>query len=287
VYLAGTFPALERLAASFEISPSPQNVEAIIAFRTTTVDAAMMDRAGRALRMVANFGVGHENIDLAAAQTRGIIVTTTADLTTADVAILALGLIIDALRLISLGDRRIRSGDSSVFEPGLLLGRSLKGATVGIVGGRGHVGSELARLLEACGASVVIAGRGELNRLIGRVDVLALTCPLTSSTRHLIDREVLERLGCGTMIVNVARGAVIDEAALVDALEDGAIAGAALDVYEYEPHVSKRLIELDNVVLTPHLGAATLESRAVKAEAVCDELEAVLIDTREPANRVC
>lgn len=287
VYLASAFPAVERLAASFEVSPSPDEVEAIIAFRTTTVDAALMDRAGGRLRIIANFGVGHDNIDLAAARVRGIIVTTTPDFTTADVASLALGLIIDAMRLISLGDRLIRSGDLSAFEPGLLLGRSVVGAAVGIVGGRGRIGGELARLLEACGANVTIAGRGELDTLVGNVDVLALTCPLTSSTRHLIDRTVLDSLGRETVIVNVARGAVIDEAALVHALERGAIAGAALDVYEYEPHVSKRLLALDNVVLTPHLGAATLESRAAKADAVCDELGAVLIHTREPANRVC
>lgn len=287
VHLAAAFPARSRLADRFELAPTPEGAAGVVAFRTTRVDAAYLDRAGPDLRIVVSFGAGYDNIDIDAARERNVRVATIPDITTGTVAEHTLGLMIDVMRQISRGDRLIRGRDPRAFEPGVLLGRGLFGATVGIVGGNGRIGSEVARLVTACGAKVTLVGRGELDRAVGTVDVLSLHCPLNDATRHLVNERVLNRMGRGSYLVNVARGAVVDEAALVTALEEGMIAGAALDVFEYEPNVTKALLQLDNVVLTPHLGAATYEARLAKASFACSILEQALLDGRIPASCVC
>jgi glyoxylate reductase len=286
VFVTDDFPRPRRLEAQFELAATPVAVEAIVAFRSTRVDAALFEEAGPSLKVVVEFGVGVDNIDLAEAKRRGVIVVNTPAVSTCDVGQHTLSLMLDLMRNTSRGDRRIRAGDRAVFGQGALVGRSLDRAAVGIVG-PGRIGTEVGRLVEACGATATYAGRNQLDALLGNVDVLSLHCPLQPDTFHLIDAGALARLGERAFLVNVARGAIVDEQALVVALTDGVIAGAALDVFEFEPDVSATLRRLDNVVMTPHIGAATVEGREVKAALVAAALEDVLLNDVEPANRVC
>ncbi len=250
------------------------------------MDAAYLDRAGPRLRVVANYAVGVNNIDLEAAAVRGVVVTNTPDVLTRATAELAVGLMISLLRRIAEGDRFIRRGSEWEFSLEFMLGASLEGKDVLVVG-PGRIGRETARLAEAFGARTAFAGRGDdLLGLLGRADVVSLHVPLSAGTRHLIDAQALESMRTSAVLVNVARGPVVDERALVDALRAGTIAGAALDVFEREPDVEEGLLDLENVVLTPHLGSATRETRIAMGMLCVDALRAVLLEGRRPANAV-
>jgi glyoxylate reductase len=286
VHITEAFPARGAIEALADLVPTPDDVDAIVSFRSTNVGAEMIGRAGSRLKLIANFAVGVDNIDLAAAAEADVWVTNTPDVSTEDVAQHTVGLMLSVMRNIGRGDRMIRRGDRDAFAQGGLIGRSLNGATVGIVGRGGRISSAVERLLEPFGATVLTAGRGELEELVGRVDVLSLHCPLNEMSRHLVDYDVLANLGRGAFLINVARGAIVDERGLIRALSDGLIAGAALDVFEFEPSISSILRSLENVVFTPHLGAATVESRATKAALVCEALASVLIRGERPANLV-
>jgi glyoxylate reductase len=236
--------------------------------------------------VVANFGVGVDNIDLDATRARGIVVANTPDVLTRATAELAIALALALLRRIAEGDRLIRRREPWQPSPTFLLGEGLAGKTLGIVG-HGRLGAETAELGRGLGMHVVTAGRGELlGRLLAAADVVSLHVPLTPDTRHLIDAEALAAMRPTAVLVNTARGPVVDEAALVRALRAGEIAGAALDVYEAEPHVSEELLALENVVLTPHIGSATRETREAMGMLCVDALRAVLIEGRVPENAV-
>jgi glyoxylate reductase len=221
------------------------------------VDAAFFERAGPQLRIVAQHAVGLDNVDLAEAERRGIVVSNTPGVLTDATAELALALMLALLRRVAEGDRLIRRGESWMWQPNFMLGTGLRGKTLGVVG-MGRIGSAVARLAEAHGMTVK-----SLRGLDGveEVDVLTLHCPLTPETRHLVDAAALERMKPTAVLVNAARGPVVDEAALAAALRRGVIASAALDVFEREPEVEAALLELENVVLCPHLGSATVEAR--------------------------
>jgi glyoxylate reductase len=253
---------------------------------TVRVDDPFLAAAGPQLRVVANYAVGVDNIDLEAARRRGVIVTNTPDVLTRATAELAIALMLALVRRVAEGDRFVRLREPWRFSLEFMLGTGLDGKTLLVVG-PGRIGRETGRLAEALGMRVLMAGRGDpLAELVREVDVVSIHCPLTDETRHLIDASVLHRMRPTAMLVNTARGPIVDEAALVDALRQGTVAGAALDVFEREPEVEEGLLELDNVVLTPHLGSATRETRVAMGMLCVEALRAVLLENRIPANAV-
>jgi glyoxylate reductase len=253
---------------------------------TTAVDAEMLDRAGPQLRVVANYGVGVDNVDLSAARERGVLVANTPDVLTEATAELAIALTLALLRRVAEGDRFLRARARWSFGLVFMLGESLRGKTFGVVG-PGRIGRATAQLAQALGAEPVFSGRGDdLDALLRRSDVVSLHCPLNAETFHLIDGAALERMRPSAVLVNTARGKIVDERALVSALRDGVIAGAALDVYEHEPEVTEDLLSLENVVLTPHLGSATRATREAMGMLAVTALRAVLVDGRTPQNVV-
>ena len=199
---------------------------------------------------------------------------------------LAIGLLLSLLRRITEGDRFVRAAEPWRFSLEFMLGAGLRGKTLLVVG-PGRIGREVGRLAEAFGARVVFAGRSDdLDELLRDADIVSINCPSTPETRHLFDAARLARMKPTAVLVNTARGPIVDERALVDALRAGTIAGAALDVYEREPEVEDGLRSLDNVVLTPHLGSATRETRIAMGMLCVEGLRAVLLENRIPANAV-
>ena len=276
----------EALARDFELVAAPAGADGVVAMLTARVDDAFLDAAGPQLRVVANYAVGVDNVDLEAARRRGIVVTNTPDVLTAATAELAIALLLALVRRVAEGDRFVRRQDEWRFSLEFMLGSGLAGKTLLVVG-PGRIGHATARLAEAFGMRVAFAGRGDaLAPLLADTDVVSLHCPSTPETRHLIDAAVLAAMKPTAVLVNTARGPIVDEAALVHALRAGTIAGAALDVYEREPEVHEGLLDLDNVVLTPHLGSATREVRVAMGMLCVEGLRAVLLEDRIPANAV-
>ena len=249
------------------------------------------------LQVVANCAVGVDNIDLASAERHEIIVTNTPDVLTADTADLTWALILAVLRGVVSGDRFLRRGDFHGWQPKLLLGRSAGSAVLGVVG-PGRIGRAVlarasafdvrtlyhgpSRLPEARERELVTEWCG-LEDLLASSDVVSLHLPLDAETRHLIDASALSRMKRGSFLINTARGPLVDEAALADAVASGHLAGAGLDVYEAEPAVHARLLELENVVLLPHIGSATVETRTRMADCCFEDLYTVLVEGRVPA----
>ena len=269
--------------------------DGLVTMLTDRVDAELFDAAGPQLRVVATYAVGVDNIDLDEAARRGIVVANTPDVLTHATAELTLALILTLSRRIVEGDRFVRSGKPWVLSPTFMLSRSARGRTLGVVG-LGRIGGEVARLAQAAGMEVVYTARSPkqeapwrflpLDGLLSEADVVSLNCPLTPETRHLIGRDELRAMGPDALLVNTARGPIVDEAALAAALAAGDIAGAALDVFEHEPEVHPGLLGLENVVLVPHLGSATVETREAMGLLCVDALRAVLLEGRRPANAV-
>jgi glyoxylate reductase len=288
VHLVERVPAEVEAAVTrdFELVDSPAGADGIVAMLTVRVDDAFLDAAGPQLRVVANYAVGVDNIDLEAARRHGIVVTNTPDVLTAATAELAIALLLALVRRVGEGDRFVRAREPWRFSLEFMLGSGLAGRTMLVVG-PGRIGRETARLAEAFGMRVTFAGRGApLAPLLAEADVVSIHCPSTPETRHLIDVAALAAMKPTAVLVNTARGPIVDEAALVAGLRDGTIAGAALDVYEREPEVHEGLLDLDNVVLTPHLGSATREARVAMGMLCVEGLRAVLLENRIPANAV-
>ena len=274
------------LVDAFELSDTPEGADGIVSMLTTRVDGPFLDRAGPQLRVVANYAVGVNNVDLAAAAARDVVVANTPDVLTRATAELAVGLMLALLRRIGEGDRFVRRRAPWEFSLEFMLGSGLDGTRLLDVGA-GRIGRETARLAEAFGAEPRLAGRGDdLHALLGDADVVSLHVPLTDETRHLIAAPALAAMRPTAVLVNTARGPIVDERALVAALAAGTIAGAALDVYEHEPEVEEGLLALENVVLTPHLGSATRDTRVAMGMLCVEALRAVLLDGRRPANAV-
>ena len=286
VHVTGPVPERvhEALAESFALVDGVQGVDGVLALLTTRVDAELLDLAGPQLRIVSNYGAGVDNVDLEAARERNVLVSNTPDVLTDAVAELTIALTLALLRRIVEGDRFVRARERWTFSLEFMLGERLRGKTFGIVG-PGRIGRATARIAEALGATTMFAGRGDdLDALLRTADVVSVHCPLTPETRHLIDRAALDKMRPTAVLVNTARGAIVDEPALVAALREGAIAGAALDVYEREPVVTEELLALDNVVLTPHIASATRDTREAMGLLAVSALRAVLIDGRTPPN---
>jgi glyoxylate reductase len=276
----------QELGAAFEIVDSPNGADGVVVTPAVAVDAAFLDGAGAQLRIVANYAVGLDNIDLEAARERGVVVTNTPGVLTNATAEHAIGLMLALLRRIAEGDRALRRRDAWEWGPDFMVGDGLEGKKVLVVG-PGRIGRRVAQLAEAHGASVVFASRDDdLRARLATADIVTLHCPLTPQTRHLIDAEALEAMKPGAVLVNTARGPIVDEWALVAALGAGSIAGAALDVFEHEPTVSEELLAMENVVVTPHIASATRDARLAMGMLVVSALRAVLIDDRTPPNAV-
>jgi glyoxylate reductase len=303
-------PALEALRASHrvdlwdseELIPREEllrrvrGARALVTLVTERVDAALLDAAGPQLRVVANVAVGHDNIDVSACRERGVVVTNTPGVLTDATADLAMALVLMASRRLGEGERLVRSGQPWRWSMSLLLGRGLQGRTLGVVG-LGEIGRATARRARAFGMRITYSSRSPadpgvveeleaqrlpLEELLATADVVSLHCPLTPETRHLVGAEQLALMRPTAYLVNTARGPVVDEEALVEALRAGSIAGAGLDVYEDEPRVHPGLLELDTVVLLPHLGSATEETRRAMAERAATNVLAVLRGAQPP-----
>ncbi len=288
MHVTGPVPARVEAALreTFTLAEGPEGVDGILSLLGTRVDAALLERAGPQLRIVANYGAGVDNVDLEAARSRSVLVANTPDVLTETTAELAIALTLALLRRVAEGDRFVRRRERWSFSLEFMLGESLRGKTFGVVG-PGRIGRATARLAEALGATPAFAGRtDDLGALLSTADVVSLHCPLNRETHHMIDREALERMRPAAVLVNTARGPIVDEHALVAALRARVIAGAALDVYEHEPEVAEELLSLDNVVLTPHLGSATRETREAMGLVAVSALRAVLVDGRTPPSVV-
>ena len=282
-------PAVEILREAGDVWVSPDDrplevselheaiagADVVVTLLHDKVDDAFLDAAGDQLRAVCNVAVGFDNIDVPAATKRGVLVTNTPAVLTEATADLAMTLILAVTRRIGEGERLIRSREPWSWHMFMLLGTGLQGKTLGVVG-MGAIGQSLARRAKAFGMEIVYsdarqapaeveqelgARRVELDELLRTADVVSIHAPLMDETRHLINAETLGLMKDSAYLVNSARGPIVDEAALVDALKAGQIAGAGLDVYENEPETHPGLVDLDNVVLLPHLGSATIETR--------------------------
>lgn len=259
------------------------------------VDAEVFDAAGPSLRVVSNYAVGFNNIDVAEATRRGIVVCNTPGVLTEATADIAWSLLMAVTRRVVEGDRLVRRGAWTGWKPAELLGGDLAGKTLAIVGA-GRIGQAVARRSRGWGMKVLYVARRRdelfeaefaapltaLDAALEAADVVSLHVPLTPETHHLIDARRLARMKPTAYLINTARGAVIDEAALVEALRDRRIAGAGLDVYENEPALAEGLADLDNVVLLPHLGSATVGTRSAMSDLAAENLLAVLHGRRPP-----
>jgi glyoxylate reductase len=260
-------------------------LDALVSVVTDRIDATVLDSAGASLKVVANIAVGYDNIDVPAARSRGVIVTNTPDVLTNAVAEFTWALMLALTRRLGEGERVIRRGEWKGWAFDFLVGSELRGKQLGIIGA-GRIGQAVAARAAAFGVRPVFfdvsppAGLDgvslSLDEVLRTSDIVSLHVPLLPETRHLIDRKALTRMKRSAYLINTARGPIVDEAALAWALEERLIAGAALDVYEYEPQVSAELLRLENVLLVPHLGSATSETRTAMAELAARNVAAVL-----------
>jgi glyoxylate reductase len=253
---------------------------------TDRIDDELLDAAGPQLRIVANFAVGFDNVDVPACTRRGVIVSNTPDVLTQATAELTIALLLALVRRVAEGDRLVRRREDWIWAPNMMLGHGLAGRSLGLVG-HGRIGQAVAGLAEAHGMTVIHSTRTSglpLDELLTTADAVSLHLPLNDATRHLIDTDALARMKPTAVLVNTSRGPIVDEAALADALAEKRIAGAALDVFEREPEVTEALLSLENVVLTPHLGSATLETREAMGMLCVTALRAVLLENRAPPN---
>jgi glyoxylate reductase len=255
--------------------------QGLVSMVTDTVDAAMIE-AGPELRLIANVAVGYNNVDVKAARARGIVVTNTPDVLTDATADFTLALILAVTRRLGEGERIVRRGAWKGWAFDQLLGMQLRGRQLGIVG-FGRIGQAVAARAAAFGMTIVHSSRpapgardSGLDRLLSSSDVVSLHVPLSAETTHLIGQTELARMKRSAYLINTTRGPVVDEAALAWALRNRLLAGAALDVYEREPEVHVDLLSLENVVLAPHLGSATTETRTAMADLAASNVIAVL-----------
>jgi lactate dehydrogenase-like 2-hydroxyacid dehydrogenase len=266
-----------------------RDADALLPTVTDRITAGLLGAPDRRVRIVSNFGVGFNNIDVAAAKTHGVVVTNTPDVLTDDTADLAITLLLMAARRTGEGERVLRAGHWTGWRPTQMLGIRVTGKTLGVIG-FGRIGRAVAararggfgmRVLwhdpfasEADGAALGAERRGSIEEVLAESDFVSLHCPATPDTHHLMNATRLAAMRRGAVLINTSRGDVVDEGALVRALHDKLIAGAALDVYEREPAVSRALLAMENVVLLPHLGSATEETRVAMGNRAVDNLTA-------------
>jgi glyoxylate reductase len=281
-----------------ELLAAVAGASALVSLLSDRVDAELLDAGGPRLKVVANFAVGHDNIDVAECTRRGIVVTNTPDVLTDATADHAFALLLAVARRVREGDELVRSGAWTGWEPAQLLGRQVSGSVLGIVG-MGRIGAAVAARGRAFGMRVIYHNRRPapeteratgaslvtLEELLSTSDFVSLHCPLTPETHHLLDAAALAVMKPTAVLVNTARGAIVDEAALAEALATGALWGAGLDVFEHEPRVTPGLSALTNVVLAPHTGSATGTVRDEMAR-LCAEAVVTVLSGATPPNTV-
>ncbi len=292
--------AEDRPMSADELRAAVREAEVLVPTVTDTIDKGILAQAGPQLRLIANFGNGVDHIDLATARSRGITVTNTPGVLTEDTADLAFALILMVLRRLPEGERMLRGGHWQGWAPTGLLGRRIEGRRLGIIG-MGRIGRALARRARAAGMTIFYHNRHRLppeverelearwfeglDQMLPRVDVLSVHCPHTPATYHLLSERRLRQLPRHAVVINTARGEIIDERALLRLLEEGALAGAGLDVFEEEPKIDPRLLTLPNVVALPHMGSATEEARIDMGEKVIINIK-TFVDGHAPPDRV-
>ena len=273
-----------------ELLDAMKQADFLVPTVTDRIDAALIAEAGPNLKLFANFGAGVDHIDLAAARAKGIAVTNTPDVLTEDTADMTMALILAVPRRLAEGVRLARSGKWTGWAPTFMLGHRIWGKRLGIVG-MGRIGQAVARRARGFGLAIHYHNRKRvhpeieheleatywesLDQMLARMDVISIHCPHTPATFHLLSARRLALLQPHAYLVNTSRGNIVDEAVLTRMLAGGALAGAGLDVYEHEPAITPKLLELDNVVLLPHLGSNTLEGRVAMGEKVLINIRAV------------
>jgi glyoxylate reductase len=283
-----------------ELVDAMSRADVLVPTITDQIDARILSRAGERLKLIANFGAGVDNIDVATANQRNIIVTNTPGVLTEDTADMTMGLIMAASRRVVEGANVVQGGGFHGWSPTWMLGRRIWGKRLGIVG-MGRIGQALARRAKAFGLSIHYHNRKpvspriaeeleatyweSLDQMLARMDVVSVNCPHTPATYHLLSARRLKLLQPHAIVVNTARGEVIDEGALANMLARGELAGAGLDVYEHEPAINPKLMKLPNVVLLPHMGSATVEGRIDMGEKVIVNIK-TFMDGHRPPDRV-
>jgi glyoxylate reductase len=303
-------PVMTALTERFDLTQPPETAppnrdtvlagiryaDALICTLAEQIDAPMLSKASH-LRVIANYAVGYNNIDLDAARTHNIIVTNTPDILTESTADLTWALLLATARRVPEGHSLVQHGAWTGWEPRQLLGADVFGRTLGIIG-MGRIGQAVARRAAGFKMPVLHHNRTPkdfpdhpswksvaLNDVLSQADFLTLHVPLTADTRHLIARRELQLMRPTAYLINVARGSVIDEAALVEAIQEGRLAGAGLDVYEHEPAIHPGLLSLSNVVTLPHLGSATHATR-IRMGMVCLENVVAVLEGQQALNRI-
>lgn len=278
----------EQLISETELMEQVKEATALLCPLSTKVTTRVIDHAPH-LKIIANYGAGFDNIDIQAATARGIVVTNTPKVSTDATAELALGLMLSLMRRIPEGDQLCRTTGFSGWAPLFFLGNELKGKTLGIVG-FGKIGQAVAKRARAFDMNILYTGRTRrteaeelyqasyrsMDQLIEEADVVTIHTAYTKETHHLFTEETFEKMNSKAFLLNLARGPVIDEEALVNALKKNQLAGAALDVFEFEPQIHEDLKQMSNVVLTPHIGNATIETRNEMATLATKNIERVL-----------
>jgi len=283
-----------------ELIAAVRQADVLVPTVTDRIDAEVLEAAGPALKLVASFGTGVDHVDLAAAQRCGIIVTNTPGVLTEDTADMTMALILAISRRLAEGERLIRSGGWTGWGPTSVLGHRIWGKRLGILG-MGRIGMALARRAKGFGLAVHYHNRRpvpedvesaleatyweSLDQMLAHMDIVSVNCPHTPATYHLLSARRLRLLPPQAILVNTARGEIVDEEELVRLLETNAIAGAGLDVFEHEPAIDPRLRTLDNVVLRPHMGSATIEGRLAMGEKVIINIK-TFADGHRPPDRV-
>jgi glyoxylate reductase len=283
-----------------QLAAAVKEADVLVPTVTDRIDAALLAEAGLDLRLIASFGTGVDHIDLAAARAKGITVTNTPGVLTEDTADMTMALILAVARRLSEGERLVRAGKWQGWAPTNMLGRRLSGRRLGIIG-MGRIGQAVARRAKGFGLSIHYHNRRHvlaeieqdleatfwesLDQMLAHMDIVSVNCPHTPGTFHLLSARRLKLLRPHAIIVNTARGEVIDEATLTRMLAAGEIAGAGLDVFEHEPAINPKLLKLDNVVLLPHMGSATLDGRIDMGEKVIINIK-TFADGHRPPDRV-
>jgi glyoxylate reductase len=304
----------ERMAELFEVVPNPEDrvmsradliaamgdCDVLVPCVADRIDADMIAAAGERLGLIANFGAGTEHLDLAAARARKIIVTNTPGVFTEDTADVTMMLILSVPRRLGEGSRLVRDGQWNGWGPLAMLGRSVRGKRLGIVG-MGRIGQAVAHRARAFGMEIAYHNRhrlspsaenmlgasyeADLDQLVASADILTLHCPGGTGTHHVLDARRIALMKRGACVINTARGDLIEEEALIAALESGQLMGAGLDVYPREPEVNPRLIRLPGVITLPHLGSATVEGRHEAGEKIIANIR-FWVDGHRPPDQV-
>ncbi len=283
-----------------ELLEAVKTAEILVPTVTDRIDAAILSQAGPKLRLIASFGTGVDHIDLKTARQRGITVTNTPGVLTEDTADMTMALLLAVPRRLAEGVRLVRSGEWGGWSPTGMLGHRIWGKRLGIIG-MGRIGQAVARRARGFGLSIHYHNRRRvaeeveqeleatywesLDQMLARMDMVSVNCPHTPATFHLLSARRLKLMRPDAYIVNTSRGEVIDENALARLLASGELAGAGLDVFEHEPAINPKLLKLDNVVLLPHMGSATIEGRIAMGEKVIINIK-TFVDGHTPPDRV-